>query len=439
MQQPLQQPLTSVTLSGDSAPTGPRLPPRPRSIEETGLSLSYVSDLVLRALYLVGEMTGLMIVEMLHLPYENVIDQAIQYLRREQMCEIKGTGGIGEKAYRYQPTSKGIERAKEIGERSQYLGPAPVPLRAYSDMMQTQTTQGLVITEDAIRQAFAHLVISDALLQQLGPAINSGRSIFLFGHAGNGKTSIAEATAQLMSDAILIPHAVVIDGQVIRVFDPIHHDRVAIPPNQEYSYDRRWVLSKRPVVVAGGELNMASLDLVYDEYSKYYEAPLQMKANGGLFLIDDFGRQQMRPRDLLNRWIVPLEKRQDYLTLHTGKKIEVPFDQLIIFSTNIEPKQLVDEAFLRRIRYKVEVGNPSPQDYREILRRICMAKNVPYSDDGLRYLLEHEYPRRNVEMRACHPRDLIDQLIDIARFTRTQPTMSRELLASACKSYFVEV
>jgi predicted ATPase with chaperone activity len=435
----MQPPLTSVTLSSEQAPSGPRLPPRPRSIEETGLSLSYISDMVLRALYLVGEMTGVMIVDMLHLPYENVIDQAIAYLRREQMCEIKGTGGIGEKAYRYQPTSKGIERAKEIGERSQYLGPAPVTLEAYADMMKTQTTQGLVITEDAIRQAFAHLVISDALLHQLGPAINSGRSIFLFGHAGNGKTSIAEAVAKLMSDAILIPHAVVIDSQVIRVFDPIHHDRIPIPQNLEYSYDRRWVLSKRPVVVAGGELNMASLDLVYDEYSKYYEAPLQMKANGGLFLIDDFGRQQMRPRDLLNRWIVPLEKRVDYLTLHTGKKIEVPFDQLIIFSTNIEPKQLVDEAFLRRIRYKVEVGNPNPQEYREILRRICMGKSVPYSDDGLRYLLESEYPRRNVEMRACHPRDLIDQLIDIARFTRTQPTMSRELLAAACKSYFVEV
>ena len=415
------------------------LPSRPRSVEDTGLSLAYIADLIIRGLYIVGEMTGQDLVKLLHLPYENVLEPAITYLRREQMCEIKGSGGIGEKAYRYQPTMKGIERAKEIGERSQYLGPAPVPLSAYVEMMTTQTTQGLIITEDAIRQAFVHLVISDALLQQLGPAINSGRSIFLFGHAGNGKTSIAEAAAALMSDAILIPHAVVIDGQVIRVFDPIHHDRIPVPSNLEYSYDRRWVLSKRPVVVTGGELNMASLDLVYDEYSKYYEAPLQMKANGGLFLIDDFGRQQMRPRDLLNRWIVPLEKRHDYLTLHTGKKIEVPFDQLIIFSTNIEPKQLVDEAFLRRIRYKVEVGNPSPQEYREILRRICMAKNVPYSDDGLRYLLEQEYPRRNIEMRACHPRDLIDQLIDIARFTRTTPTMSRELMAAACKSYFVEV
>jgi energy-coupling factor transporter ATP-binding protein EcfA2 len=401
--------------------------------------MTFVSDMIVRALYLIGEMTGQQMVDLLHLPYDNVIDQAIAYLRREQMCEIKGSGGIGEKAYRYQATAKGVERAKEIGERTQYLGPAPVTLEAYIAMMREQTTQDLVITEESIRQAFAHLVIGDGLLQQLGPAINSGRSIFLFGHAGNGKTSIAEAVAKLMSDTIMIPHAVMIDGQIIRVFDPIHHDRVPVPANLEHTYDKRWVQSKRPIVIAGGELNLDSLDLVYDEYSKFYEAPLQMKANGGLFLIDDFGRQQVRPRELLNRWIVPLEKRQDFLTLHTGKKIDVPFDQLIIFSTNIEPKQLVDEAFLRRIRYKVEVGNPTPPEYREILRRICKAKNVPYSDEGLRYLLETEYTKRNMELRACHPRDLIDQLIDIARFTRTTPTMSRELLAAACKSYFVEV
>ncbi len=434
----MQQPLTSVPITDGSA-AEPRLPPRPRSIDDTGLSLSFISDMIVRALYLIGEMTGQQIVDLLHLPYDNVIDQSISYLRREQMCEIKGTGGIGEKAYRYQATARGVERAKEIGERTQYLGPAPVTLEAYSAMMRQQTTQGLIITEDSIRQAFAHLVIGEALLQQLGPAINSGRSIFLFGHAGNGKTSIAEAVSKLMSDAIMIPYAVMIDGQIIRVFDPIHHDRVPVPAGAEQTYDKRWVLSRRPIVIAGGELNLDSLDLVYDEYSKYYEAPLQMKANGGLFLIDDFGRQQVRPRELLNRWIVPLEKRLDFLTLHTGKKIEVPFDQLIIFSTNIEPKQLVDEAFLRRIRYKVEVTNPSPPEYREILRRICKAKNVPYSDEGLRYLLEHEYTKRNMELRACHPRDLIDQLIDIAHFTRTQPTMSRELIAAACKSYFVEV
>ncbi|KPV49774.1 AAA family ATPase, partial [Kouleothrix aurantiaca] len=259
----MQQPLTSVPVS---APPAQQLPPRPRSIDDTGLSMTFVSDLVVRALYLIGEMTGQQIVDLLHLPYDNVIDQAINYLRREQMCEIKGTGGIGEKAYRYQATVRGVERAKEIGERTQYLGPAPVTLEAYIEMMQQHSTQGLIITEDSIRQAFSHLVIGEALLQQLGPAINSGKSIFLFGHAGNGKTSIAEAVAKLMSDTIMIPHAVIIDGQIIRVFDPIHHDRVPVPASLDHTYDKRWVLSKRPIVIAGGELNLDSLDLVYDEY-----------------------------------------------------------------------------------------------------------------------------------------------------------------------------
>jgi energy-coupling factor transporter ATP-binding protein EcfA2 len=395
--------------------------------------------MVIRALYIVGEMTGQDLVELLLLPYENVIDQAIAYLRREQMAEIKGTGGIGEKSYRYQSTSKGLSRAREIGERTQYLGPAPVPLAAYTASMHRHTTRGIVVSEESIRQAFGHLVVSDALLLQLGPAINSGRSIFLFGHAGNGKTSVAEAVARLLSDAITIPHAVIVDGQIIRIFDVVHHTQVPITNDLAAPTDQRWVVTKRPVVVAGGELNLDSLDLVYDATSKYYEAPLQMKANGGLFLIDDFGRQQIEPRTLLNRWIVPLEKRVDFLTLHTGKKIEVPFDQLIIFSTNLAPRDLVDEAFLRRIRYKIEVPNPTKAEFRAIMQRVCRTRNVPYSDDGLRYLLEEEYPRRRLELRSVHPRDLIDQLIDIARFIKTPAVMSRELLAAACKSYFVEM
>jgi len=266
-------------------PDKPLLPLRPRSIEATGLSLSFIADQIVRALYIVGEMTGVQLVELLHLPWENVLDQAMNYLRREQMAEVKGSSGLGEKAYRYQATTKGITRAKEIGERTQYLGPAPVNLHDYSVMMRQYTTQGLMVTEAAIREAFAHLVINDSLLMQLGPAINSGRSIFLFGHAGNGKTSIAEATARLLSDSIAIPHAIMVDGQIIRVFDPIHHERRPLPQGQEHLYDQRWVLSKRPVVIAGGELNMDSLDLEYDEYSKFYEAPLQLKANGGLFLM----------------------------------------------------------------------------------------------------------------------------------------------------------
>ncbi len=431
--------LTPVSLSDEVEQRDLFLPRRPTTIEETGLSLSYISDLVLRSLYVIGELTGQELSDHLALWYEGVLDQAIRYLRREQLVEVKGAGGLSERAYRYQVTQKGVERARELGERSQYLGPAPVPLAAYSAIMQKQGIHGTIVDEQRLREAFAHLVVSTALIQELGPAINSGRSIFLYGHAGNGKTSIAEAITRLFSDAICIPHAVIVDGQVIKVFDAIHHTAVPLPMPEGTLFDRRWVYSKRPIVITGGELNMDSLDLIYNPMSKYYEAPLQMKANAGLFLIDDFGRQQMRPRDLLNRWIVPLEKRVDFLTLHTGKKIEVPFDQLIIFSTNLDPKELVDEAFLRRIRYKIEVGNPTPTQYREIMRRVCTAKDVPYSDEGLRYLLTEQYARRNLELRSVHPRDLIDQVIDMAHFLNIKPTMSPQLLEAACRSYFVEL
>lgn len=431
--------LTPVSLSDELTEAPRSIPRRPRTIDETGLSLSYISDLVLRALYVVGELTGQELSDLLALSYDGVLDQAIRYLRKEQMAEVKGAGSMSERAYRYQTTHKGAERAKELGDRSQYLGPAPIPLETYSEMMAQQAINGLLADEQGIREALAHLVLNSALIQQVGPAINSGRSIFLYGPAGNGKTSVAEAIANLFTKAIFLPHAVIIDGQIIKTFDPIHHEEIPLPASDAATFDRRWVQSKRPVVVTGGELNMDSLDLIYNPISKYYEAPLQMKANGGLFIIDDFGRQQMPPRDLLNRWIVPLEKRVDYLTLHTGKKIEIPFDELIIFSTNLDPKDLVDEAFLRRIRYKIEIGNPTPTQYREILRRVCKSKNIPYSDEALRYLLTEQYAKRGLDLRAVHPRDLVDQVIDMANFLRTTPTMSRELLEAASRSYFVEL
>ncbi len=431
--------LKPVSLSDDPAEPSHAFPRRPRTVEETGLSLSYISDLVLRGLYIIGELTGHELGNALALPYEGVIDQAIRYLRKEQMAEVKGTDGIGERGYRYQTTQKGIERARELGERSQYLGPAPVPLETYTDMVLKQHIRGSLVDEAALSHAFAHLVINPTTVQQIGPAINSGRSIFLYGHPGNGKTSIADAIANLFSETIYLPHAVIVDGQVIKVFDLVHHKEMPLPMSDASLFDQRWICSKRPIVITGGELGMESLDLIYNPISKYYEAPLQMKANGGLFLIDDFGRQQVSPRDLLNRWIVPLEKSIDYLSLHTGKKIEIPFDQLIIFSTNLDPKELVDEAFLRRIRYKIEIGSPNPTQYRDIMRRVCRDKEVPYSDEGLRYLLTEQYARRGIELRAVHPRDLIDQVVDIAHFWNKKPTMSRELLEAACRSYFVEL
>jgi Predicted ATPase with chaperone activity len=242
----------------------------------------------------------------------------------------------------------------------------------------------------------------------------------------------------IMSGTIYIPYAVEVDGQVIKVFDSVNHVRAEAPAGGR-NVDPRWVPIRRPMIMVGGELTLETLDLVYDETNKYYEAPFQMKANGGMLLIDDFGRQQVRPRDLLNRWIVPLEKRVDFLTLHTGRKIEVPFDVLIVFATNLAPKDLVDEAFLRRIRHKIEIKNPTFDEYREIFRRVCQAKGVPYDDRGLAYLLQEHYIKPKRPLRACHPRDLVEQLCDIARYLNVPPTLSPELIDRAASAYFVEL
>jgi predicted ATPase with chaperone activity len=274
----------------------------------------------------------------------------------------------------------------------------------------------------------------------VGPAVNSGRSIFLFGNPGNGKTSIAEAIgSMLMEGDIYIPYAVEVEGQIIKVFDNVNHILAEKQPQDQRGLDPRWVLIRRPFIVVGGELTLEGLDLVYDINNKYYEAPFQMKANGGIFLIDDFGRQQVRPRDLLNRWIVPLEKRIDFLTLHTGRKIEIPFEVLIVFSTNLAPKDLVDEAFLRRIRHKIEVDDPSWDGYREIFKRVCESKDIDWNDRALAYLIQEHYIKANRSPRACHPRDLLDQIIDIANYLNLPPTLSKELVDRAANSYFVEL
>jgi predicted ATPase with chaperone activity len=295
-----------------------------------------------------------------------------------------------------------------------------------------------------MHQALSHVVLNQRIYNQLGPAVNSGRSVFLYGPPGNGKTTIAESVGMMIfRDNIHVPYAVEVDGQIIKVFDNINHRRVEgtaeISSTKLGKVDRRWVRIHRPFIVVGGELTLESLDLVYDNVSKFYEAPFQMRANGGMFLIDDFGRQQVRPRDLLNRWIVPLEKRVDFLTLHTGRKIEIPFDVLIFFATNLAPTDLVDEAFLRRIRHKIEVRDPSFEEYREIFKRVCSHKGVPYDDKALAYLLQEHYIKPEVHLRACHPRDLIDQLIDIARYQNRPPTLTKDLIDQACDAYFVEL
>ena len=416
------------------------VPRAPTSIKETGLGLGFLTDLALKIMYFEGNLSGYELAERIKLPYTGVVDQVLEFLKREKLCEVKGAGGFAEAAYQYAIAEKGRAMGREALDRSQYAGAAPVALETYYKAIHDQPLGNVVVHQRKMRQALSHMVIGEDTFAQLGPAVNSGRSVFLFGHPGNGKTAIAESIGRMiLGDAMYIPYAVEIGGQVIRVFDSVNHVEADGTPAAGQKADPRWVRIRRPVIITGGELTLEALDLVYDENNKYYEAPYQMKSNGGMLLIDDFGRQQARPRDLLNRWIVPLEKRVDYLTLHTGRKIEVPFDVLIVFSTNLAPRDLVDEAFLRRIRHKIEIGDPSWDDYREIFRRMCEAKDVPYDDRGLAYLIQEHYLKPNRAKRACHPRDLVDQLTDIARYMNVPATLSKDLIDRACEAYFVEI
>lgn len=418
-------------------------PPPLTRLEDTGLNPLNVADLVLKVLYLGGVLAGYEIAEIVKLPYTGVLESVIDFLKREKYIEVRGSGGIGESSYQYIISAKGSEKAREASERSQYAGSAPVTLEQYIESLRAQNRERLTVHEADLKQVLNHLVISEDMLGRVGPAINSGRSIFLYGPPGNGKTTIAEVVGKLiLGDDMWIPYAIDVDGQVIRVFDDVNHvvsEKGSVKQATGLVSDPRWVRIKRPMIMVGGELTLAGLDLVYDDTNKFYEAPFQVKANGGMFLIDDFGRQQVRPRDLLNRWIVPLEKGVDFLTLHTGRKIEIPFFVLIVFSTNLDPRELVDEAFLRRIRHKIEVTDPSYEDFREIFKRMCDIKKVRYDEQALAYLLKEWYINHDRPLRSVHPRDILNQLIDIASYTNQPPALTRELLDRAAASYFVKL
>ncbi|HET6445501.1 MAG TPA: ATP-binding protein [candidate division Zixibacteria bacterium] len=422
-------------------------PSKIESLADTGLGFGLLSDMVLKTMYFRGQITGFELADELMLPFSSVIHSVMDFLKREQMVEVKGASSLQAGTFLYVITTKGSNRASEQLDRVGYIGPAPVTWDDYTDSVRAQGSRTLRVDASMVKQALSHLVLDHDIFKRIGPAINSGRSIFMYGPPGNGKTTIAESIGRMvLGNEMYVPYCVEVDGQIIKVYDEINHVKVSNGAEQSGNgsrdsnlLDRRWIKIQRPVIIVGGELTMDGLDLVYDPNNRYYEAPYQMKANGGMFLVDDFGRQQIRPRDLLNRWIVPMEKMVDYLALRTGRKIEIPFNVLLVFCTNLPPGDLVDEAFLRRIRHKIHISSPSFESYRKIFRMVCQNNMIPQDDQALRYLIEQYYVKPKRKLRANHPRDLIDQVMDISSYEGVHPRLSKSVLDQAAESYFVDV
>jgi hypothetical protein len=427
-----------MMVAGTSGEHG--LPLAPTSLEATGLSSELVTELVLKTLNRQLEMSGSDVARRLGLAF-TIIAPSLDTLKAQRLCEITGGPSLGGPSFRYRLSELGVERARAAFDRNQYCGVAPVSAAAYRHYTDHfRRTVPRTVTSDDVRAAFSHLVVSDRVLNEIGPAVNSGHSIFMYGSPGNGKTIMSRAIRSLLRGTIAIPHALDIDGNIIRFFDPSVHEPTPWGETElaEAPYDRRWVTCRRPMVVVGGELTLDALSLVFNERTGTYRAPVQMLANGGVLLIDEFGRQRCHPRDLLNWWMVPLESGLETLTLQSGERVDVPFFPLVIFATNLKPSELVDEAFLRRIQYKIYAESPSPADYARIFEIACEERRIPFERALVDFLIEHVYRRHDVELRGCHPRDLINQSLSLASYRRAPRRLTAELLEEAAHSYFLE-
>ncbi|MGH9766799.1 MAG: ATP-binding protein [Blastocatellia bacterium] len=406
-------------------------PPVPESLEATGLSFQSLADLALKVSATESVLTTATISDRMCLPM-SLVERLMQHLYREKLVEIRGSAGFNNN--RYALLDRGWDLLRRVTEISGYVGPAPVSLAAYSAMMRSQAQPEDLVGPEQVANAFRDLVLPDSLLQTLGFAINSRRSLFISGIPGTGKTSVAERINNAFQTPIWIPYAIAVDEHIINIFDAHNHERTLDEDNYE-AYDRRWLRISRPLILVGGEMTLESTDLIYNRAARYYEAPFQIKANCGTLVIDDFGRQRVEPDELLNRWIIPLERKVDFLTLHTGKKISVPFEQLVVFSTNLEPSRLVDEAFLRRMGYRVRIEPPEEEAYRKIFEGYAENSGVSYDNSLLDYLLS-KYAAEKRVLKACEPRDLLSRVLDICQYKNLQPVLTNDLLDLAWNNYF---
>jgi len=417
-------------------------PPVPQSVEDTGLSSAVIEQLIVKFLYSRGELLGRDLSECLGLKF-SVIEPFIDFLKHQHAIQAKKSMGMGNSTSLFALTESGRNLAREYMEASQYVGPAPVPLYQYTYIVRRQRRADGWLTQEALEEAYRRMVVTPRILAQIGPAVSSGNSFLIYGQPGNGKTFLAEALANVDDSAIYVPYAIESQGMVIQVFDPVYHQ--SIEGAQESSvlsidppHDRRWVQCRRPFIVTGGELTLEMLDLSYNSTSKVYDAPYQLKANNGIYLIDDFGRQQCTPAEVLNRWIVPMERRVDYLKFSSGAKMTVPFEAFLIFSTNLKPDQLGDEAFLRRIQYKMLLRSPDEGEFAEIFLRFCQARELACNESMVAGFIERHYRDSGRKFRRCHPRDVLSHVIDLIHFEKRPRQLTDDLLDRAFDSCFLE-
>jgi predicted ATPase with chaperone activity len=406
--------------------------PAPKSIEQTGVRRNLLEDLALKIVYLTGEVSLLELARQIGLN-RHIVEELFERMRREQLCQLTT---MDKGVTRITTTSAGKSRALELLTQNQYTGRAPVSLSEYVSRVGAQSVLAIQVTPASVAKAFDDVVLEAETLKRLGTAVVSGRALFLYGPTGTGKSFIAETLTRLFdNDRVWLPYAVEVDGQIITIYDPVLHQKVEQTRGQDH--DGRWALCHRPRVLVGGELTIEMLDLQLNRSTGFYAGPVQMKANNGILIVDDFGRQRVSPEELLNRWVVPLERRIDFVTLAGGRKIEIPFDPFVVFATNLDPATMVDEAFLRRIQTKIKVDFVNTEQFHEILRRVCARLNLTYIAavaDQLIHMIGEEYKE---PLRACYPRDILQQVVWTAQYLQAEPVLDRESVNLACRTYFL--